>query len=128
MSQRAAGMEEAETKPQIPKAIPEDIQEVVKNWMNILGRMPGMYKTYLQKARLSLGGDNVLLVVLEDEIGAEMLSQEDFHDEITGIVTDFIGKEVQLEFRAAPKEQSFESNYVDLSKIIHMEIEYEEDE
>lgn len=44
-------------RPQIPDAIPEDVQEVVKNFRMIAGEASGIIKGYLKSARLSLGGD-----------------------------------------------------------------------
>ncbi|MBP3451916.1 MAG: DNA polymerase III subunit gamma/tau, partial [Agathobacter sp.] len=37
-------------KPQLPKAIPEDIQTVIKNWRSILSEIGAITKTYLAKA------------------------------------------------------------------------------
>ena len=43
-------------KPELPNAIPEDVQEVVKNFRSIADEASGMVRGYLKKARLSLGG------------------------------------------------------------------------
>ena len=51
-------------KPELPNAIPEDVQEVVKNFRAIADEASGMLRGYLKKARLSLGGDNRLMIVL----------------------------------------------------------------
>ena len=55
----------AKPKPQLPKAVPEDIQEIVRKWPAIVGNAENPMKMYLKNARLSLGGDNKLMVVLE---------------------------------------------------------------
>ena len=47
-------------KPELPNAIPEDVQEVVKNFSSIADEASGMIRGFLKKARLSLGGDNRL--------------------------------------------------------------------
>ena len=39
--------------------------------------LPGLMKGYLKSARLTLGGDNVLMVVLEDEMAASYLNMEE---------------------------------------------------
>ena len=49
---------------ELPIAIPEDVQEVVKNFRAIADEASGMLRGYLKKARLSLGGDNRLMIVL----------------------------------------------------------------
>ena len=58
----------AKPKPQLPKAVPEDIQEIVRKWPAIVGNAENPMKMYLKNARLSLGGDNKLMVVLEDGV------------------------------------------------------------
>ena len=60
----AAGQPEAKPiKKELPKAIPEDVQQAVAAWNSILQELPGLMKGYLKSARLTLGGDNVLMVV-----------------------------------------------------------------
>ena len=61
----------ARPKPQLPKAIPEDVQEIVRKWPSIVGNAENPMKNYLRNARLSLGGDNKLMVVLEDGLASE---------------------------------------------------------
>lgn len=119
--------EAPEVKPRLPKAVPQDIQEVVRNWRGILSEMPGMAKTYLQGANLSLGRENTLLIVLEDAIGAEILSEETHLAEIAAIISRAVGKEVQVQIQLNDTGHSFEDAYVDLKQVIHMDIEYEED-
>ena len=69
-------------RPQIPDAIPEDVQEVVKNFRMIAGEASGIIKGYLKSARLSLGGDNRLLIVLPDSLAASVVGREDHVEEL----------------------------------------------
>ena len=64
-------------KPELPNAIPEDVQEVVKNFRAIADEASGMLRGYLKKARLSLGGDNRLMIVLPDSLSASVVGRED---------------------------------------------------
>lgn len=52
------------SRPPMPKAIPEDVEQIVKNWNSILPKMSGVVRTYLKSAHLSLGGDDRLMIVL----------------------------------------------------------------
>ena len=45
----------ARPKPELPKAIPEDVQEIVRKWPSIVGNAENPMKMYLKNARLSLG-------------------------------------------------------------------------
>ena len=86
--------------PQIlPNAIPEDVQEVVKNFRSIAGEASGMIRGYLKKARLSLGGDNRLLIVLPDTLAASVVGREDHIQELEQLIEERIGKKVEVEVR-----------------------------
>ena len=79
-------------RPQIPDAIPEDVQEVVKNFRMIAGEASGIIKGYLKSARLSLGGDNRLLIVLPDSLAASVVGREDHVEELEKLIEERIGK------------------------------------
>ena len=55
---------------ELPKAVPEDVKRAVENWASIVMNMAQPMKTYLKDARLSLGGDNKLIVVVTEGQGA----------------------------------------------------------
>ena len=57
---------------ELPKAIPEDIREVVQNFRAIVRESRPPLKICLGRARLSLGGDNRLLLVFSDAMDAEL--------------------------------------------------------
>ena len=117
----------AKPKPQLPKAIPADIQEIVSRWASIAGNADSPMKIYLKGARLSLGGDNRLLVVLEDGIASDyFLKHPENKEQLERLVTDYSGKTVDIQIQTVSNEREFEQNYVDLSKVIHMEVEEED--
>ena len=60
-------------KPEVPKAIPEDVKQVVQKWAGIVGNAAAPLKLYLKNARLSLGGDNKLMMVVEDGLPYDYL-------------------------------------------------------
>ncbi len=124
----AVGQAEAPQKPRLTKAIPDDIRQVVQNWQSIVSNMQGIVRNYLRKAHLSLGENNTLLIVLDDPIGGEMMSGENYLQEISSIISNFIGKEVQIQIQVNDASQRFEDTYVDLSQVIKMDIVYEDDE
>lgn len=114
------------TRPQLPKAIPEDVKQVVKNWRSIIEDLSGALKTYLKPARLSLAGESQLLVVLEDEMAEDYVSKESHMQELTDMIAQKIGKEVEVKIQRNETNRPFEESYVDLGKMINMEITIEE--
>ena len=75
--QLIADRDQPEAKPikkELPKAIPEDVQQAVAVWNPFCRNFPrGTDEGIFKVARLTLGGDNVLMVVLEDEMAASYL-------------------------------------------------------
>ena len=117
----------AKKKPELPKAIPEDVKEIVGNWPTIVGNTDNPMRIYLKNAKLSLGGDNKLMVVLEDGTPSDYFTEHpENKEQLENIIADFLGKEVEVTIQSVRSRQEFSENYVDLSRIIHMDIEVEE--
>ena len=113
-------------KPQLPKALNEDVKAVAKDFRSILGDASPMLRTYLKKARLSAGEGNVLLIVAPDEISAGALGTEEHKEEIRRLIEEKIGKQIEVEVRSLERGGRFEDSFVDLEKLIHMEITVED--
>ncbi len=113
----------------LPKAIPEDVQAVVDRWAVIVGQTSMPMKQYLKDAGLSLGGDNTLMIVVEDGLASDyFLKQEGHKEQLVQILSEAVGKEIEVTIQSVPDRNTFVQNYVDLSQVIHMDIEVEEDE
>ena len=98
----------------------------MSNWPRIVGNASQPMKSYLNRGKLSLAGDNRLLLVLEDGIASDYFTKEPSNRELLeAMLSDFVGKNVEVEVRAVKSEQEFESSYVDLTQVIHMDIEME---
>lgn len=116
-------------RPPLPKAIPEDVQAVVDKWAVIAGQTSMPMKQYLKDAGLSLGGDNKLMIVVEDGLASDyFLKQEGHKEQLVQILSEAVGKEIEVTIQSVPDRNTFVQNYVDLSQVIHMDIEVEEDE
>ena len=114
-------------KPELPKAIPEEVKEIVSNWPTIVGNTDNPMRIYLKNAKLSLGGDNKLMVVLEDGTPSDYFTEHpDNKAQLEAVIADFLGREVEVTIQSVRSRQEFKESYVDLSQIIHMDIEVEE--
>ena len=118
---------EIKEKPILPKAIPEEIKEIVSNWPGIVAQTAPPMKMYLKSAKLSLGGDNSLLMVLEDGLAYDNLMKAENISYVEEMLSSFIQKEVKIRVQRIEQGQRFEENYVDLSQMINMDIEYVEE-
>lgn len=115
-------------KQELPKALPEDVKRAVSNWQSIAGRAEQPMRLYLQNARLSLGGDDQLVIVLPDGIMSDYFTQEkEHHQQLEALISGFLGKQTQVTVQVLKENVRFTDHYVDLASLINMEIE-EEDE
>ena len=113
-------------RAELPKAVPDDVKQIVGGWAGFCGNAPQPMKSYLKGARLSLGGENRLLLVLEDGLASDYFLKEPANREaLENMLADFAGKQVELEVRSVQNRQEMDRSYVDLSQIIHMDIEEE---
>ncbi|MCM1050150.1 MAG: DNA polymerase III subunit gamma/tau [Clostridiales bacterium] len=110
-------------RPELPKAIPEDVKMIVNKWQAVVGETSMPMKQYLKSAHLSLGGDNKLMIVVEDGVASDYFLKQEGHKELLEkTISDIAGKEIEVNIQAIRSEQNFEQDYVDLSRLINMEI------
>lgn len=115
-------------KKEYPKAVPDNVKEVVQKWSSIVRELPGLTRTYLKGARLSLGGDNVLLIVLDDEMAASYVQEEAHQREIEDMISEMVESKIEVRIQCNDTNRPFEEQYVDLQQIINMDIDIIEDD
>ena len=113
-------------RAELPKAVPEEIKEIVAKWPRVAGSAQQPMKSYLKNARLSLGGDNRLLLVVEDGLASDYFIKEPANKSaLEQLLAELTGKQIEVEVRSVRSKQEMESSYVDLTRVIHMDIEEE---
>jgi len=118
---------EKKERPKLPKAIPEDVRRIVEKWQSVVGRASMPMKQYLREARLTLGGDNRLLLVFSDGIASDyFLKYPDNAAALNQLLSSAVGKEVEATIQTMGEDRAFEDAYVDLEAVIDMPIEIEE--
>ena len=115
-------------KPQLPKAIPEDVRQIASKWPAIVGSAENPMRTYLKSARLSLGDDARLCVVFVDGMASDYFTrQPDHKTQLEALLSDFSGKEIEVTIQTVQEATDFEDNHIDLTKVIQ-QIEIEEED
>ena len=115
-------------RPPLPKAIPEDVQAVLDRWQTIVGRASMPMKQYIKNAGLSLGGDNKLMLVVEDGLASDYFLRQEGHKALLEqLLSETVGKEIEVTVQSVPDREVFAQDYVDLSQMIHMDIEIEDE-
>ena len=118
--------EEEKPKVELPKALREDVKEVVRNFRMIANQASGMQKVYLKQARLSVGNQDQLQLVFEDEVAAGVMGTDEHKEELKRLIEEKIGKSIEIEVRHVETGRRFEDSFVDLEKLIQMEVTIED--
>ena len=121
---QAAG---APRRKQYPKAVPEDVQEIVVNWTKYISQLPpGLTRVSLMQAKHSVGDKGQLVIVFNNYVTADhFLHDEGYRNRLRYFLRRCSGKDIEIEYKALDKGQKFADNYVDLSDIVKMKIEEE---
>ncbi len=115
-----------QAKPVLPKALSEDVKKAAKNFRSITEDASIMLRQYLKKARLSAGDNDRLQIVLPDEVSAGFVARQEHKDEIVRLIEGKLGKTMEIDVRQVEEGRHFEDNYVDIEKLVNMEITIED--
>ena len=113
-------------KVTLTKALHEDVQAVVKNFRAIANQTSPLIRGYLKSAKLSVGNQDQLLIVMPDEVSAGVVGTEGHKEELRNLISEKIGKTVEIEVRYVEEGHRFEDSFVDIEKVIHMDLTVEE--
>lgn len=114
-------------RAQLPKAIPEDIKQVVANFRSMVSEVnSGLAREYLNKSNLNLSGDK-LQIVFSQEIGYMFYKEEDKLEELKNIIAERIGKQIEIDIAFNDTNRPYEESYADLEKLVNMELTIEEE-
>lgn len=113
---------------QLPKAIPEDVKELVGKWSAIVGEAPMPMKAYLKTAYPSLAGDGSLLVVVQDGLPSDYFRETSHKDELERMIADFTGKQMQVTIQNSQQGRNPEELFPDLTKLVSQTINMEVEE
>lgn len=118
----------AAQKMELPKAIPEDIKQVIGSWNGIISGISGLTRTYLKKAIKSLGPNETLLLVFDDPNAYAYVegNRSDCQEVLKAAVAERIGKEIEIQVKLNDSGQPGDEVYPDLSQLIQFEIEEED--
>lgn len=115
-------------KPELPKAIPDDIRNVMKNWRPIISELGGLTKQFLNMAVPSLGPMGELLLVFDDANAYSYLNENKAGcvDQLKQMIVDRIGKQVEIQLRMNESGHKAADTVPDLRQLINFEVEEED--
>lgn len=112
-------------KAELPKAIPEDVKQVVARWSRIVDETSNPMKSYLKNAYPSLSGENTLLVVVEDGLPSDYFKKAENKDLLKNTIGNIIGKDMEIAIQSAENGRNPEDIYPDLTRLVDQMIDME---
>lgn len=122
------GGEKPAGKAELPKAIPEDIQNVVSRWSRIVDETANPMKSYLKNAYPSLSGDGKLLVVVQDGLPSDYFKRQENRDQLKTVIGSVTGKDMEIIIQSAENGRNPEDLYPDLTRLVDQTIDMEIEE
>ena len=123
----SAGVVSAPVKKELPKALPEEIKEIVGQWPAIVATAENLLKNQLKHAKLSLSVDGKLLLVVEEGISSDYFAIEGKKQEVEQLISNYMERQVEIAVQSISNDRNFDDEYVDLSQFIMTDIEIEEE-
>ena len=112
----------AEEKPKIcPKALPEDIQALLKIWPQVCSQCGPVERLALQNAKRTLGDNGALVLQFSDPTDGGIFQQDDGKrlEELDTIIQNVLGKQVELQIRVV--SEKVQEQYEDIGSIVHFD-------
>lgn len=110
-----------------PAAVPEELQEVARNWNSILLGLPKAVSSMMGSAKPTVGEGNSLLLVFTDSLEEDFVNREHHLRDIESVIRFQIQREVKVTTRYVSSEKKQTDTTIDLRKIVkNITIEYED--
>ena len=111
---------------ELPKALPEEIKDIVSKWPAIVATAENLLKNQLKHAKLSLSTDDKLLLIVQEGISSDYFSLEGKKEEVETLISNYMQKQVEITIQSISPNRNFAEEYVDLSQFIMTDIDIEE--
>ncbi len=114
-------------RPPLPKATPEEVKEVIRQFPAIRQSTEGLMKTSLKSAELSVSEAGELVIGIPDGYDTDYFTRYPEHvTALEDILEERVGRHVKVAVVPVKNEREFEQHYPDISEFIHMNLTEEE--
>ena len=122
-----SNVQSAPVKRELPKALPEEIKDIVSKWQAIVMTAENLLKTQLKHAKLSLSTDDKLLLVVEEGVASDYFALEGKKQEVEKLISDYMQRQVEVTIQSISPNRDFSDEYIDLSQFVMADIEIDDD-
>ncbi len=108
---------EEEFEPITEAALSDDLKAVAQQWSQILPKMPPLVRTILISARPTVGPEDSLLLLLENEMDRKIVEKAENLETITKVIERTIGKTLTVKVGALSQEPAAARRTTDITKL-----------
>lgn len=108
----------------LSRAVPDDIQQIVKDWPVITGKAEHLLKGILARSKPSMNDSGVLLICLDDAVLVKTV-EDGYMEELKTLLNEHVEKEVEFELTCYDRKEDFGSQYADLESILNIHYDLE---
>ena len=113
-------------RPQVPKALPQEVKEIAQQWEKISEEFRTGVVSVIRTAKLNLTKDELLQFVFEKDMDLKMFNSSGGKELLEAKIEERFGKSVSMEFIFNDTGRPYEDSFIDLVKLIQMDIDFEE--
>ena len=95
----------------------DDLKAVAQQWSQILPKMPPLVRTILISARPTVGPEDSLLLLLENEMDRKIVEKTENLETITKVIERTIGKTLTVRIGALSQEPAAARKVTDITKL-----------
>lgn len=114
-------------KKVLAPAVTEEVQQAVNNWDKVISRLSPLVRHVITEGRLTVAGDDRLLIVFKDPVNHGTVARPDTITDIENGIAEVIGKSVKVDAKLLELGQNFEDHFVEVKKRIVIDTIEEED-
>lgn len=110
----------------LPKAVPDEVRQIVGRWNEIIQGCDRVERTMLSEAKKTVSDEGVLILQFTDAVSEGYFLQDEGKqlEALRTVIRNLTGLDVTMQTRTVDAE--LDARYVDVSEIIHFdEIEYQ---
>ena len=103
------------------------MKQIAEQWSKIKDEFRIGTVSVIRKAKLNLTEAGKLQVVFEKEMDRLMFENSEGKEQLSSVIEEMFSKSVDLDYISNDTGGPYEDSFIDLEKIIHMDIDFEEE-
>lgn len=115
-------------KAPLPEALPEEVKELNNRWRDVMKLIPEPTKSYYNLATRSVSNEGRLVLVWVDGFEYDKAIREESLSVLNNAIEQVLGKTVYVDCRSEKDRRSVESVYPDISAMVNMDLDIEEED